>query len=99
MIIALGHELGHAYHGRLLPTEWEEEKTVLFETLYTRTLEEMIGRDLEHQLPQSSVWYQHESTLARLPSATLTRMYRNFYDTVQEFELGIREPLVYKLGL
>ena len=98
MIISLGHELGHAYHGRLLPTTWEEEKTVLFETLYTRTLEEMLDRDLGHRLPQSSLWHPYINTLAKLPSTTLMQMYRNFDNTVEEFELPLRKPLVYKLG-
>lgn len=99
MLTVMGHELGHAAHRVLIPSRWEEEQTVLFELWYTRKLEEMLDRPFERNIGEESVWYNHVPHMQRLTSQQLQYAHDNFEQTVELYELPLRKPICYKLGL
>ena len=99
MLTVMGHELGHAAHRVLIPSKWEEEQTVLFELWYTQKLEEMLDRPFTRTIGEESVWFKHLPYILSLSSQKLQYAHDNFEQTVNLFELPLRKPFCYKLGI
>ena len=99
ILTTMGHELGHARHNTGWRSVYEETKTELFEVLYTKKLEELIDKQFDYWIGEESPLYPHMQDLPLFNSEKLADMYYNFDRTNKQLSLGVRKPLIARLGI